>query len=196
MAPASIPAKEAPCPDCGATFKKVTSQKRCKACRIARETCQDCGATRDARIGRRFCWPCYQKQNHGAASPHWRGGREAKLQRRSEAAKRQRAENPEPFRWKLVRLKYGVTREQYLLMLSEQGGVCAVCHKPEKATVKSTGKTRPLAIDHDHETDLVCGLLCANCNHGLGCFSDDPDTLVAAAEYLRQANMATSIAQR
>jgi hypothetical protein len=55
--------------------------------------------------------------------------------------------------------KYGLTREQYEAILAFQGGKCAIClNEP---------KTRRLAVDHDHTTGQIRGLLCMNCNHYL-----------------------------
>lgn len=59
----------------------------------------------------------------------------------------------------------GVTPEQYQALLDEQGGVCAICGNP-----CSTGKS--LAIDHDHETDEIRGLLCFPCNTKLGWYEN------------------------
>lgn len=69
-------------------------------------------------------------------------------------------------------------------MLSEQGGVCAVCLKLETAVYR--GKVKALSVDHDHLTDRVRGLLCAACNRMLGQAYDDPDILEAGAAYLRE----------
>jgi hypothetical protein len=57
--------------------------------------------------------------------------------------------------------------------------VCKICGKPETAINK-----KYLCIDHDHGTLKVRGLLCDNCNKGLGCFKDDIEALKKAIEYL------------
>ena len=72
--------------------------------------------------------------------------------------------------------KYGLTEAGYTELLARQAGVCAICGRPP---VK-----RMLAIDHDHATGRVRGLLCGGCNQGLGHFQDDPACLLAAASYL------------
>lgn len=70
-----------------------------------------------------------------------------------------------------------LSTKEYDTLLQRQGGVCAVCgRKPEER----------LVIDHDHLSGRVRGLLCSPCNLGLGIFEDDPDRLVAGAEYLRK----------
>lgn len=62
-----------------------------------------------------------------------------------------------------LKVEYGITVEQYALMLEDQGGGCAVCGQPP------TGK-RPLAVDHCHQTGRVRALLCAACNIKLGAY--------------------------
>jgi hypothetical protein len=74
---------------------------------------------------------------------------------------------------------YGVTPQQYRKMLSDQEGVCAICFQT------NPGGDR-LAVDHDHATGEVRGLLCHNCNIGLGNFHDDHQALQRAVEYLRR----------
>lgn len=67
-------------------------------------------------------------------------------------------------------------------MRAAQNDLCAICGRPERSMLK--GKVRRLAVDHDHKSSKVRGLLCADCNRALGLFQDDPDRLRMAAEYL------------
>jgi hypothetical protein len=63
--------------------------------------------------------------------------------------------------------KYGITIEDYDRMFEEQDGVCASCGQPEtKQSVKH------FAVDHDHQTGAVRGLLCHRCNLALGVYED------------------------
>lgn len=67
----------------------------------------------------------------------------------------------------------------YAFMLQKQNYVCAICKN--KCT---SGKA--LAIDHDHESMEVRGLLCGNCNRGLGLFKDKSSILYEAYKYLKR----------
>lgn len=67
----------------------------------------------------------------------------------------------------------------YEYILEKQKRVCAICKK-----VCSTG--RALAIDHDHKTEKVRGLLCGKCNRGLGLFNDCALLLLEASKYLKK----------
>ncbi len=81
-----------------------------------------------------------------------------------------------------LRRNFGLTPEEYERMNEAQGGLCAICLRPDRT---NTGKPRRLAVDHNHETLEIRGLLCKNCNVGLGVFQDDPLRLSAAVAYLR-----------
>lgn len=72
---------------------------------------------------------------------------------------------------KSVLSKYGITPEEYERLFLAQGGVCAVCF--EKETAKRNGVVRRLAVDHDHTTGKVRGLLCSWCNLAIGYLRDD-----------------------
>lgn len=72
---------------------------------------------------------------------------------------------------------YGLTIEQYEALYEAQGGVCYICRR-------ATGKTRRLAVDHDHATGYVRGLLCKPCNSVLAHFRDDAEAAYRTAHYL------------
>ncbi len=82
---------------------------------------------------------------------------------------------------KLKRL-YGMVEEDYQNLLVGQKGVCAICGQPELRMLY--GKESRLGVDHSHETGIVRGLLCSNCNQILGNAKDNPDRLRRAALYL------------
>ena len=81
--------------------------------------------------------------------------------------------------------KYDLTDDEYRRILEHQDGVCAICRRAEIAFTNKSDRVRSMAIDHDHETGNVRGLLCTKCNTGLGAFEDDPDLLLAAIEYVK-----------
>lgn len=64
--------------------------------------------------------------------------------------------------------RHGLTTDDYSRLVECQGGACAICRRPEKAI--RLGKTMRLAVDHDHESGRVRGLLCMRCNTDLGIF--------------------------
>ena len=73
-------------------------------------------------------------------------------------------------------LKYGLSEKEWIEMLEVQKNLCAICR------TKQPGKV--LCIDHDHKTGAVRGLLCGNCNVGLGNFKDNTKILKSAISYL------------
>lgn len=81
-----------------------------------------------------------------------------------------------------LRAGYGITPQDYEDMLKKQGNACAICGKPPST---NGGRTRIyLYIDHSHKTKKIRGLLCSNCNRGLGYFFDNPALLKNAEKYL------------
>lgn len=81
-----------------------------------------------------------------------------------------------------LRKKFNLSIEDYDRMLEAQGGVCAICKQPE--THKRNDKVKALAVDHDHRTGKIRGLLCADCNTGIGKLKDSIDVLTSAVQYL------------
>lgn len=80
---------------------------------------------------------------------------------------------------------YNITQKEFDEILENQGGVCAICGKEETSFGRVTKRRQPLSVDHDHNTGRIRGLLCKNCNHGLGSFFDDESLLIEAANYLK-----------
>lgn len=88
-----------------------------------------------------------------------------------------RTKNPDKVRAMDIKRNYGITIDQYNQLVQDQKGLCKICESPPK------GK-RPLAIDHDHKTGRVRGLLCYPCNRAI-VILDDSDHLKKAYEYLK-----------
>lgn len=84
--------------------------------------------------------------------------------------------NPDKYRNSRLKHYFGITMEQYRKLLKSQKDVCAICSQPEQKKL--------LAVDHDHRTGKIRGLLCSNCNMGLGKFKDDKELLKKAVLYL------------
>ena len=73
---------------------------------------------------------------------------------------------------------YGITLQQELKILKAQNNKCAICNKPLTDLSEA-------CVDHDHKTGKVRGVLCHECNLGIGKFKDNPKILIKAAVYLR-----------
>ena len=79
-----------------------------------------------------------------------------------------------------LKRNYGLTVDQYNAMFEAQKGCCSICGRHQ-----STLPTR-LCVDHNHQTGQVRGLLCPQCNKGLGHFQDSKDLLVNALTYMNK----------
>ncbi len=85
--------------------------------------------------------------------------------------------------------KFGLTLESFAALLDAQGGRCAAC-----GTTEPGGPHDQWSVDHDHRCcpssrscgGCVRGVLCNNCNVGLGMMQDDPESLRRAADYIEQ----------
>lgn len=91
----------------------------------------------------------------------------------------QRERGPQPYSQTMyeqrIKRQFGLTPEQYQSLLTKQANVCAGCKRPSN---------RRLAVDHDHETGEVRGLLCHKCNYALGYVNDSPNLLRDLASYV------------
>ncbi len=79
--------------------------------------------------------------------------------------------------------KFAMTAEQYDQMAAAQQETCAICRKAESAQ-GSFVLSKKLAVDHDHQTGEIRGLLCQRCNIGIGMFLHDETLLRQAIVYI------------
>lgn len=126
--------------------------------RVPSSPCKACGAVK-------LVQPCYGPEGNEARQfcdqSCWRD------RQKDQAAIRRAAGNAKA---------WDMSPSEFQERLSSQGNRCAICQK------HITG--RDIHRDHDHGTGDWRGLLCTNCNLGLGNFQDDPELLMAAAFYL------------
>jgi hypothetical protein len=73
-----------------------------------------------------------------------------------------------------------ISIEEYYEIFSKHNGKCDICKRPQSELKKT------FAVDHDHITGEIRGLLCSNCNLGLGNFKDDINILTNAIKYLKK----------
>ena len=135
--------------------------------------------------------PYKDPEQRKACHKRWRDANPEKI---AANVKKWRTENPERVRelgriytkqWRLEnreawddiqrRTKYGIEPADFKRMKLEQNNLCAVCLE-DKA----------LNVDHDHKTGKVRGLLCGDCNTGLGKLKDNSVNLLRAAAYLKE----------
>ncbi len=86
---------------------------------------------------------------------------------------RDQEEAPRRERSYLLNLRYGVNSAQLEWLKLQQGGLCAICREAPS-----------VHVDLDHRTKQMRGVLCFNCNRGLGYLDDDLVMLYRAADYL------------
>ena len=124
-------------------------------------TCKDCiaqfGATLAAAKARDAHWPGPRCTSHH---------REYKRQQSAH------------YHEQMVTKTYGIEAGEYAARYKQQGGKCAICQT-------ATGASKRLAVDHDHKTNAVRGLLCSPCNRFIGRLRDSPEAFLRAYKYLR-----------
>lgn len=87
-------------------------------------------------------------------------------------------------RYRDIEQKYGLSPEDFTLLLEEQSHCCAVCEMPfSELSNKSTH------VDHDHDTGVIRGILCSNCNTGLGLLGDTIEAIQRALAYVSGETM-------
>jgi hypothetical protein len=85
-----------------------------------------------------------------------------------------------------LRYRYGITVKEFETLLTRQNKQCAICKTALEISSDGIKRTKNVAVDHCHATGAVRGILCKNCNVGLGFFQDSVLLLNNAANYLKQ----------
>lgn len=116
-------------------------------------------------------------------------GEETKRRRREKYAADKKLQ--EQARESHLRRKFRLSEEKYGQLHERQGGLCAICGRPE--TEKYRGEVKNLAVDHNHSTGQIRSLLCRKCNHGIGNFMEDEAILVKAIQYLRRHKLKLAV---
>lgn len=170
-----------PCKECGAR-PKVAGRHRCATCALRAEPIDVQVQAAQRRLGmvppelrksrvHPSLWPPGQRWCAGCQS--FRDlvdfGKNATQCRACVSGKNHAA---------MIERTYDLTRDQYDELLQLQGGRCAIC--------RARPKSKRLAVDHDHGSGKVRGLLCGRCNHELlGSGWDSVNVLQAAVAYLQ-----------
>jgi len=141
------------------------------------KTCKKCGNSKESGLmhkSRRLCLDCYKVYERDRTR-HRRKIDPAKFR---DQAIRRYASSVEQHRAYRLQSKFGMSLAEYHSWVATIGNQCEICKRPPK--------DRALDIDHDHISGQVRGLLCNQCNQGLGLLKDDPELLEKAAQYLRE----------
>jgi hypothetical protein len=77
---------------------------------------------------------------------------------------------------------YSIGIDDYLYLEEVQNNKCAICRGTQR-----NKRTKYFDVDHSHKTGKVRGLLCTNCNQGIGKFQDNKELLLRAYNYLEDS---------
>jgi hypothetical protein len=166
--------------------------KRCNACGALKplEHYYRALGTRDGRRGDCIdCTKAAKRERHARNAEAYRARARqwaAENPERRAAYQREYRTRPEVKRRArdaYYRRTHGISADDFDRMLAEQNGRCAICGRvPEREAA--------MHVDHDHLDGHVRGLLCIDCNQGIGKLREDPSILLRAVVYLRQRGAA------
>lgn len=125
-------------------------------------------------------WEDNNRDKLNAARREYYSRPEVKEHRRA-IVKKKKAEGTYKFYY--IKFKYGLTRLDFENLLKSQDHKCAICFN------EITWGDRKTHIDHCHTTGKIRGILCEQCNKGLGCFKDNENALRNAINYLLKSRM-------
>jgi hypothetical protein len=126
-------------------------------------------------------------EEHRAYMAWWRNlNRDDYNKKRLDWANSQRERRTIQARKSHLMRRYGISMAEFEKLLNNQDGRCAICTTVFKEMVDSLGRRKlRVHIDHSHVSGNIRGLLCDECNLGLGKFKDDPALVEKALFYLK-----------
>jgi len=116
-----------------------------------------------------------QRERYNISQRKWRNKNSSKV---NSAGRRYYQKNKDKDKNSKLKIKYGITLEQYEVMLEQQKGCCKICKTPQNEL------KRNLAVDHCHNTGQIRGLLCHKCNTLIGSAKESKEILLKVIEYL------------
>ena len=122
----------------------------------------------------------YREKNRGKIRAYQKAWEEKNKENIRARKKIYRENNKDKMRNRDLKRNFGISLHEYDLMLTEQKGKCACCGTHQNEL------TRNLAVDHDHDTGLIRGLLCGKCNTAIGKLGDNIEGLMRALNYLEK----------
>jgi hypothetical protein len=139
---------------------------------VIEKKCRTCGKFKSLNEFHQAATCSYGVQNKckECCKVEYSDNREAILYRQKEYARNNKEKISERNFRNHIKVRYDLTEEQYS-ELTKTG--CLIC-----------GTFDDLAVDHDHNTNEVRGILCRTCNRGLGTFKENVNLLLKAAAYL------------
>lgn len=167
------------CTDCGTEPKRYGHPKWCQECWLSR---QPMGLQAGAATTRLERVPAAERRARVPATEwppgrRWCAGCQSFRRLRDCSGSRCRACASAAAHGARILALYDLSPADYAKLLLKQGGRCAICRARPRST--------RLAVDHDHRTGVVRGLLCKRCNHDLlGAAHDGVEILEAAIAYL------------
>lgn len=129
------------------------------------KTCVTCGEekpTDEFYFQRRACKPCVREDQ-----------------------RRFRDSQPDYNHARNLQRRYGLSVDEYQTLLANQNFACPICEVEISNTIEYKGK-RPVAVDHNHDTGDVRGILCSMCNLMLGHARENTSILYRAIVYLSE----------
>jgi len=157
-----------PNPTCGHPNRPHAGRGRCKTC-LATLRRREKGVPIKQKL-QATCHPDRPNYGHGKCQTCYKLANKEKFS--------QIARNRE------LGKKFGISQKEYDRVFNQQKGLCAICSRPERRSVK--GKLYPLVVDHDHISTEIRGLICHTCNVALGLLRESPTLLRKAADYIER----------